>query len=98
MSMDKRSYDTEKRSRADKAAVLRGVVAGYLVYLGYTIATNKNTDMSPMTARLLGGAFIVIALAFGFYVWKRWRSDVEGALLPDEEQADISAEDSSDEQ
>lgn len=95
--MDKRSYDTEKRSRADKAAVLRGVVAGYLVYLGYMIATNKNTDMSPVFAKVLGGAFILIALVFGFYVLKRWRSDVEGALLSDEEKAEDTA-DLSDEQ
>lgn len=88
MSMDKRNYDTEKRSRADKAAVIRAVVAGYLVYLGFTIATNKNTDMSPALSRVLGGAFIVIALGFGFYIWKRWRSDVEGALLPEEDKAE----------
>lgn len=80
-----RKYDEQKRSRADKAALLRGVVAGYIIFLGWKIATNKDTTMDAMTARIIGGIFIAAALGFCVYIYLRRKSDLEAARLTDEE-------------
>ena len=78
--MDDTKYDPQKRSHADKAAVLRAVVAVYIGYLGYKIACAENTTMSVTTARIIGGAFIAAAAAFGVYIAKRWISDRKEAV------------------
>lgn len=79
-----RKYDEQKRSRAGTAALLRGAVAGYIVFLGYKIITNKETSMSVMTSRILGGCFIAAALGFGAYTFLRWKKDMEAAVISDE--------------
>lgn len=90
--MDKKKYDEQKRSRADKAALLRGVVAGYIIFLGFKIATNKDTTMDAVTAGVIGGVFIVAALAFCVYIFLRRKSDLEAAQITDND-PDIEAED-----
>lgn len=79
-------YNEELRSRAVKKALLRALVAGYLVYLGWNIATGESDSMTQLTARLIGGAFIAAAAAFGVYIFRSWRSDMAAAReLPDNE-------------
>ena len=91
----KLEYDIQKRARAGTAATFRAVVAGYIAYLGWKIATAEGGSMPPLAARLIGCAFIVAAIAFGFYTWKRWRLDVEAARLPEDTQAQEEGEDPS---
>lgn len=80
-------FDPQKRSRADKAALLRAVVAAYIGYLGYKIAAAENTSMSLLTARIIGIAFILAAAGFCVYIYKRWKSDCNDALIVKEEPA-----------
>lgn len=84
--------DQGKFSRAQTAATLRAVVAGYFMYIGWKIATNTDTDMSPLTAKLIGGIFIAAALCFGVWVWKRWRTDREQEKLAAEQAEAESSE------
>lgn len=77
--MSERQFDPQKQTKAGTAAVLRLVVAGYLIYMGYKIAVNENTTMSPVTAKILCGVFIAAALGFGVYTLLRWRKDMADA-------------------
>ena len=88
----KLEYDIQKRARAGTAATFRAVVAGYIAYLGWQIATAGDSSMPPLAARLIGCAFIVAAIAFGIYTWKRWRLDLEAARLPEDTQAQEEGE------
>ena len=83
--MNERQNDSQKQTKAGTAAALRLVVAGYLVYLGYKIAVNENTSMSPVTAKILCAAFIAAALAFGVYTLLRWRKDMAAAQITEPE-------------
>ena len=92
--MNGRQNDPQKQTKAGTAAALRLVVAGYLVYLGYKIAVNENTTMSPVTAKILCAVFIAAALAFGMYTLLRWRKDTAAAQTAETESepAEDSAE------
>ena len=90
--MGKLEYDIQKRARAGTAATFRAVVAGYIIYLGWKIATAEGSSMPPLAAKLIGVAFITAALAFGVYTWKRWRLDLEAARLPETEDEEIAEE------
>ena len=81
----KLEYDIQKRARAGTAATFRAVVAGYIAYLGWKIATAGGGSMPPLAAKLIATAFIVAAIAFGIYTWKRWRLDLEAARLPEDD-------------
>ena len=50
-------------------------VAGYIFFLGWKIATGESESMSPLTARLIGGAFMLAAIGFGWYIFRRWQID-----------------------
>ena len=63
------------QNKAATAAILRAVVAGYIFFLGWKIATGESDSMSPLTARLIGGAFMLAAAGFGFYTFRRWQLD-----------------------
>ena len=63
------------QNKAGTAAILRAVVAGYIFYLGWKIATGESESMSPLTARLIGGAFMLAAAGFGLYTFRRWQLD-----------------------
>ena len=89
----KLEYDIQKRARAGTAATFRAVVAGYIAYLGWKIATAEGGSMPLLAARLIGCAFIVAAIAFGIYTWKRWRLDLEAARLPEDEETQEGGED-----
>ena len=77
--MAKWQYDVQKRARADTAATFRAVVVGYLAWLGWKIASAEGSSMSALAAQLISTAFLIAAIAFGVYAWKRWRSDLEAA-------------------
>ena len=80
-------YDIQKRARADTTALLRAVVAGYILYLGWNIVAARDSAMPPTAAKLAGAVFMTAAIAFGVYTWKRWRLDLEAARLPETENA-----------
>ena len=71
-------FDPKKRSNAGKAALLRGVVAVYIGYLGVKIFAAKDTTMSLMTAHILGILFIAAGVAVAGYAVKRWIDDTRG--------------------
>ena len=96
--MEKLKYDIQKRARAGTAATFRAVVAGYIAYLGWKIATAEGSTMSPLAAKLIATAFLVAAIAFGVYTWKRWRLAVEAARLPDGEDDEPTQEEGEEEQ
>lgn len=87
------NYDIQKRAKAGTTATFRSVVAGYIAYLGWKVATAEGGSMPPLAARLIGCAFLVAAAAFGIYTWKRWRLDVEAARLPEDAQTQEEGED-----
>lgn len=74
-------YNEEMRSKAGKKALLRALVAGYLVYLGWNIATGESESMTRFTARMIGGVFIAAASAFGLYIFRSWRNDMAAARI-----------------
>ncbi len=91
--MAKQEYNEELRSKAGKKAVLRALVAGYLVYLGWNIATGESSSMSQLTARLIGGVFIAAAAAFGVYIFRSWRSDLAAAQKGEKTEGDELCDD-----
>ena len=80
-------FDPERRSKAGKAALFRGVVAVYIGYLGVKIFAAKDTTMSLMTAHILGILFIAAGVAVAGYAVKRWiddsRADTPQESLPE---------------
>ena len=42
------------QNKASTAAILRAVVAGYIFFLGWKVATGESDSMSPLIARLIG--------------------------------------------
>ncbi len=84
--------DNEQRSKASTSAILRVLVAGYLIYIGVKIFQNENGEMSPLISKLIGGAFIAAALVFGIYIRKRWQADTANAALPETDSAIITEE------
>ena len=83
-------YDADKKSKAERAALFRAVVAGYIGYLGYKIACAEDTTMSVTLSRVLGIAFIAAAAGFAVYIVKRWRSDMENARITEDTGTDES--------
>lgn len=84
MKDDKLEYDVQKRAKAGTAATARAAVAGYVIWLGVKIIRGViagDTTMPPALGWIAGIVFIAAALAFGVYIWKRWRQDVEAARL-----------------
>ena len=77
-------YDIQKRARAGTSATLRACVSLYLIYLGCQIirnALNGTTTMSLGLSWLFGGVLIAAALGFGWYILRRYRSDLEAARI-----------------
>ncbi|MBR4224252.1 MAG: hypothetical protein IKR73_05530 [Oscillospiraceae bacterium] len=84
--------DPQRTSKANRAALLRAVVAAYIAYLGYKIMQAEDTTMSPVTAHIIGIAFIAAAAAFGVYICLRRKKDIE------EIKDTVSSEDTGDEE
>ncbi len=95
---NKLEYDVQKRAKAGTAATFRAIVAIYIIYLGYNILKSTIDGSSTLPAWagwVIGVFFIAAALGFGFYIWRRWRIDLEAARLPetDEEETEEIQED-----
>ena len=75
-------------------AVLRGVIAGYLVYLGgslvYDLIRGSST-LAPWLVWTVGPLFVICGLGFGLYTWRRWKADEEAAAKPKEPAAEEPA-------
>ena len=87
----KAEVDEQRLSRAKAAAFLRSAVAGYLIYLGYTLLRDYlrgSSTLEPWIAWAAGLGFIAAGAAFGVFVWKRYRAAAEEARLPREEEPD----------
>lgn len=87
MSNKSKEYNVIRKNRAGTAALLRGAVACYLLYLGVQIAMSAGKDPSfPVWAAwVLGGFFCLAGAAFGVYTWRRYRADLKAAELTEEE-------------
>ena len=84
--------DVQKRSKAMNLASLRAVVAAYLIYLGFSLILDHlrgRSTLFPVFAWVAGLVFIAAGIAFGFYIWKRWRADCDAARFPKAEENDL---------
>ena len=77
MEQSKGSAWTEY-AKARNHGILRGVVAGYLVYLGgstiYDLLRGTST-LSPVLGWTVGPLFVIAGAAFGWFTWRRWKAD-----------------------
>ena len=67
-----------KHSKAVNRAVLRGAVAGYLVYLGGSLIYDQvrgTSSLSPVLGWIVGPLFMIAGAAFGLLTWNRWKTD-----------------------
>ena len=75
--MDDRKKQTEAvRTRESSFTVVRAVVAGYLVYLGFSLLRGTTDGGTAMPLRLkwfFSLLFIIAGLLFAVYTWRRWR-------------------------
>ena len=86
---DRPIYDVQRRNRASTAATLRGVVALYLIYIGWKIASgsvSEDASISLWAGVLIGVLFIVAAIGFGVYTVWRYRADMKAAVLPEKQE------------
>ena len=82
-------YDELSLAKARSTAILRGVVAGYLVYLGYTLIRdllNGSSTLPLWAAWAAGLGFCIAGAAFGLFAWKRYKIALEAAKLPPREE------------
>ena len=99
MKKESREYDVQKRAKAGTAATARAAVALYVAWLGVKILRGMNeggSTVPPAVSWIAGLTFIAAALAFCFYIWKRWRTDLEAARLPEEIETDTAGSESPD--
>ena len=85
---NKLEYDVQQRARAGTKATFRGIVALYIIYLGYRLirGAGDGTSTMPVWLAWVGGiVLIAAALGFGVYIWKRWRIDVEAARIREDD-------------
>ena len=72
----------QKQARAGTAAVLRIIVACYLVYLAVQLirgVQDGSSAMSPVIAWIAALFFTAAAAAFCLYTWKQYRQDAKKA-------------------
>ena len=59
-------------------ALVRAVVAGYLIYLGVSIVRDRlagKSAMAPWLAWGCGVLFVTAGAVFGWFTWKRYRAE-----------------------
>ena len=81
MEQNKGSAWTEY-ARARNHGILRGVVAGYLVYLGGSTIYDLlrgTSSLAPALGWIVGPLFLIGGAAFGLYTWRRWKIDEKAA-------------------
>ena len=67
-----------EHNKAVNHAVLRGVIAVYLVYLGGSLLydlVKGTSSLSPVVGWTIGPLFVIAGTAFGFFTWRRWKAD-----------------------
>ena len=67
-----------EHNKAVNHAVLRGVIAVYLVYLGGSLLydlVKGTSSLSPVVGWTIGPLFVIAGAAFGFFTWRRWKAD-----------------------
>ncbi len=80
-------YDEKKRGKAILSAVLRVVVAVYIIYLGINIAMKSggpDTSMKPWMGWCFCAFFSVVGILFVLYTVKQYQSAIKDAELPEE--------------
>lgn len=87
--MEKKQYNIKRKNQAETRALLRGLVAAYLLYLAWNLVSIDGEDPSfPPAAGIIAGVlFAAGAVAFGIYTWKRYQADRRDAELTPEELA-----------
>ena len=91
MESKKGSAWTE-HNKAVNRSLLRGVVAGYLVYLGGSMLyewIQGTSTLSPALVWTVGPLFILAGAGFGLFTWRRWKAD-EAAVQAQAEEAAAS--------
>ncbi len=84
--MEKKKYRIADKNRADMRALLRGIVAAFLLYSAYQLCFRVADESMPDWVRIAAGAVLALAaIGFGAFTWKRYRADCEDAVLTDEE-------------
>ena len=77
MEQNKGSAWTEY-AKARNRGILRGVVAGYLVYLGGSTIYDLlrgTSSISPLLGWIAGPLFVIAGAAFGYFTYRRWKAD-----------------------
>ena len=84
MNGDKPVYNVQQRARAGTTATLRAVAAVYIFYLGWTVLRNTlqgGSTVPSWVGWVAGLVFMGGALAFAVYIYKRYRADLEAAIV-----------------
>ncbi len=92
--MGKKRYNVVRKNSADLHVLIRGIVAAYLLYLGWKLITSGgDASFPPAVGYAVGALFAAGAIAFGVYSWKRYRADLHDAeLTPEEEEEALRQE------
>lgn len=80
--MNEQKPNAGQRQKAVNMAALRAAVAAYLMYLGGSLIWDRlrgNSSLPPALAWLAGLGFLLCGAAFGWYTWRRWRSERDAA-------------------
>ncbi len=97
MKQDRQEYDPQKLAKAGTGAALRVVVALYVGWLGVKVLLGMKeggTTVPPALGWTMGIFFIAAALAFCFYIGKRWQADRNAARSgPEQETEDPGPQD-----
>lgn len=86
-------YDPAKRNKAGINAVLRAIVAFYLVYLGALIVRGIDGEapaVRPWIAITICVIFCASAVGFIVYTMKKYRADLKAAEVSQEENPALS--------
>lgn len=88
--MEHKHYHMVRKNQANLRGLFRGVVTAALLYIAYRLPAMGAAD--PTFPDVLGwaaaGVFAVVAVGFGVYAWKCYRTDLKNAVLtPEEEEA-----------
>ncbi len=88
--MAKKRYHVVRKQQADLKALLRGLVAAYLLYLAWKLGVSGGSDFPAAAQLLIGGLFAVGAVLFGWFTWRQYRTALKEAELTPEEEAELN--------
>ena len=78
MNEDKKTGGVAGFASPGGMAMLRAVVSGYLIYLGFTLIRDMlsgSSDMAPVLGWGCGLLFMLAGALSVFYTWRRWRRE-----------------------